>query len=63
MAIGLSEDTERYRAAGRTPESMVRGWRMFAERFGMPFLLEPKPGLAATSRACRSLVAVRERRP
>ena len=26
VAIGLSEDTERYRAAGRTPESAVRGW-------------------------------------
>ena len=63
VAIGLSEDTERYRAAGRTPESVARGFRMFAERFGMPFLLEPKRRLAATSRACRSLVAVRERWP
>jgi protein-disulfide isomerase-like protein with CxxC motif len=63
VTIGLSEDTERYRAAGRTPESAVRGWSMFGERFGMPFLLEPKARLTATSRACRALVAVREQDP
>jgi protein-disulfide isomerase-like protein with CxxC motif len=63
VAIGLSEDTERYRAAGRTPESMIQGWRMFGERFGMPFLLEPKSRLSATSRACRALIAVREQDP
>jgi protein-disulfide isomerase-like protein with CxxC motif len=63
VAIGLSENTERQRAAGRTPESALRGWRTFSERFGMPFLLEPKPRLAATSRACRALVAVCAREP
>ena len=63
VAIGLSEDTERYRAAGRTPESAVRGWSMFRARFGMPFVLEPKSRLAATTRACRALVAVRDRDP
>ena len=63
VAIGLSEDTERQRAAGRTPDSAAHGWRMFSDRFGMPFLLEPKPRLAATSRACRALLAVREQDP
>ncbi|MEA2332570.1 MAG: hypothetical protein QOH58_2708 [Thermoleophilaceae bacterium] len=60
VTIGLSENTDRQRAAGRTPESAVRGQTMFRDRFGMPFLLQPKPRLAATSRACRAIIAVRE---
>ncbi|MBN1529950.1 MAG: DsbA family protein [Thermoleophilaceae bacterium] len=63
VTIGLSETTERALRAGRTPASQVIGWRIFARRFGMPFTLEPKPRLAATSRACRAIVAARELDP
>jgi protein-disulfide isomerase-like protein with CxxC motif len=63
VTIGLSETTERALAAGRTPASQVAGWRIFARRFGMPFTTELKPRLAATSRACRAIVAARELDP
>src|ERR1700741_5597967 len=63
VVIGLSENTDRAVAAGRTPESSARGQRSFRDRFGMPFLLQPKARLHATSRACRALVAVREQDP
>jgi hypothetical protein len=36
---------------------------MFSERFGMPFADAVKPRLAATSRACRAIVAAREIEP
>jgi protein-disulfide isomerase-like protein with CxxC motif len=63
VTIGLSETTERALKAGRTPASQVTGWRIFARRFGMPFTTELKPRLAATSRACRAIVAARELSP
>jgi protein-disulfide isomerase-like protein with CxxC motif len=63
VTIGLSETTERALKAGRTPASQVTGWRIFARRFGMPFTTQLKPRLAATSRACRAIVAARELDP
>ena len=63
VTIGLSETTKRALKAGRTPASQVTGWRIFARRFGMPFTTELKPRLAATSRACRAIVAARELGP
>jgi protein-disulfide isomerase-like protein with CxxC motif len=60
VTIGLSETTERALANGRTPASQAAGWRAFERRFGMPFTSALKPRLAATSRACRAIVAARE---
>jgi 2-hydroxychromene-2-carboxylate isomerase len=60
VMIGLSETAERYVARGYTPERLAAGWTVFQARFGMPFMTELKPRMAATSRACRAVVAARE---
>jgi protein-disulfide isomerase-like protein with CxxC motif len=60
VLIGLSETPERYVARGYTPARLAAGWRTFQRRFGMPFTFEVKPRMAATSRACRAIVAARE---
>lgn len=59
VLIGLSETTERYTDRGLTPARMATGVRDFPKRFGMPFGAGAKPGMAATSRACRAIVAAR----
>jgi 2-hydroxychromene-2-carboxylate isomerase len=58
VMIGLTERSEQYVERGYTPLKMARGNRRFA-RHGMPFGRQPKPHVAATSRACRAIVAVR----
>ncbi|HEX3736885.1 MAG TPA: DsbA family protein [Solirubrobacterales bacterium] len=63
VLIGLSESAERYEELGYTPARMVSGWRMFEQRFGMPFGRGMKPRMGATSRACRAIVAAREESP
>lgn len=50
-------------AAASRPSVAVDGQRVFRERFGMPFALLAKPRLAGTGRACRAIVAARERAP
>jgi predicted DsbA family dithiol-disulfide isomerase len=63
VLIGLSETTARLEARGYTPGRIAAAWRKYPERFGMPFGVEVKPRLAATSRACRAIVAAREADP
>lgn len=63
VVIGLSENTQRIEGLGYTPARLSAGMRKFPRRFGMPFGLEVKPRLAATSRACRAIVAARELDP
>lgn len=63
VLIGLSETTERYDALGFTPARLAQGWPKFQRRFGMPFGTVLKPRLAASSRACRAIVAAREQDP
>jgi predicted DsbA family dithiol-disulfide isomerase len=58
--IGLSETAERYVERGYTPARMTAGQRVFQRRFEMPFAFAIKPRMAATSRACRAIVAARE---
>jgi protein-disulfide isomerase-like protein with CxxC motif len=58
VTIGLVEDAERYLERGYTPTRMVVGNMRF-RRYGMPFLYEPRPRVAATARACRAIVATR----
>ncbi len=58
--IGLSESAERYVERGYSPARMTAGQRVFQRRFGMPFTFALKPRMAATTRACRAIVAARE---
>ncbi|MCW3032666.1 MAG: hypothetical protein JWM60_1011 [Solirubrobacterales bacterium] len=59
VTIGLAEDPQRYVDAGYTPTRMTVGNRQRFGRFGMPFTTEPRARVAATSRACRAIVAAR----
>jgi protein-disulfide isomerase-like protein with CxxC motif len=63
VVIGLSESADEYEARGFTPAHMAASNRTFQQRFGMPFSFQLKPRMAATSRACRAIVAVREADP
>jgi 2-hydroxychromene-2-carboxylate isomerase len=63
VLVGLSETTERYASAGYTPARMATGHVMFRDRWGMPFSLTPKQRLAASSRACRAVIAARREYP
>jgi protein-disulfide isomerase-like protein with CxxC motif len=59
VTIGLTEDPQRYIDAGYTPTRMVLGHLHAFARYGMPFLYEPRARIAATTRACRAIVATR----
>jgi protein-disulfide isomerase-like protein with CxxC motif len=63
VMIGLSENADRYEERGFTPGRMAAGMRKFEQRFGMPFGSGVKPRLAASSRACRTVIAAREESP
>jgi 2-hydroxychromene-2-carboxylate isomerase len=63
VMIGLAERAEVYEDRGYTPERQVQGYRMFAERFGMPFAYEPKARVSGTSRACRAVLIARDQDP
>ncbi len=58
VTIGLSEDTSRYEARGYTPTVATLSYVRF-RRYGMPFGATPRARLAASSRACRAIVATR----
>ena len=60
VLIGLSESAAAYEKRGYTPDRILDTQHRFSKRFGMPFSLERKPRMAATSRACRAIVAARE---
>lgn len=63
VLVGLSEDTSRYEQHGYTPLRQAQGALMFRDRWGMPFAPEPKARLAASSRACRAVIAARREWP
>lgn len=63
MLVGLSEDVSRYAELGFTPQRMAGSGLMFRERYGMPFAVQPKPRLSASSRACRAVIAARREWP
>ncbi len=58
VTIGLAEDPALYEARGYTPLKSAIGYTTF-RRFGMPLLATPKASIAATSPACRTIVATR----
>jgi len=62
VLIGLTEDRQQYIDRGYTPERQARGYRNF-RRYGMPFATDPKRHVAATSRACRAIIAARMQDP
>jgi 2-hydroxychromene-2-carboxylate isomerase len=59
VTIGLAEDPRRYEEAGYTTTRMTLGNLRFRKRYGMPFLVEPRRRIPATTRACRATVAAR----
>jgi len=59
VAIGLTENPQRYIDAGYTPARSVLGNLHRFARHGMPFRYEPRARIAATGRACRAIVAAR----
>jgi hypothetical protein len=63
VVVGLSEDTSRYASHGYTPLRMASGHLRFRDRYGMPFASAPKSRLAASSPACRAIVAARLQYP
>lgn len=63
VLVGLSEDPSRYAASGYTPLRQAQGNIWFRDRWGMPFALTPKSRLAASSRACRAVIAARREWP
>ena len=63
VLVGLSEDVSRYESHGYTPLRQAQGALMFRERWGMPFAPAPKERLAASSRACRAVIAARREWP
>jgi 2-hydroxychromene-2-carboxylate isomerase len=60
--IGLTERAQQYVDRGYTPQRQARGYRNF-RIYGMPFQTQPKHHVAATSRACRAVVAARMQDP
>jgi 2-hydroxychromene-2-carboxylate isomerase len=62
VLIGLTEDARQYVDRGYTPERSAAGYRRF-RRYGMPFAYAPKRRVAATSRACRAVIAARQQDP
>ena len=63
VLVGLSEDVSRYAEFGFTSQRMASSGLMFRERYGMPFAVNPKPRLSASSRACRAVIAARREWP
>jgi 2-hydroxychromene-2-carboxylate isomerase len=62
VLIGLTERAQQYVDRGYTPQRQARGYRNF-RRYGMPIATQPKSRVAATSRACRAVVAARLQDP
>ena len=62
VMIGLAEKPEEYEAKGFDPLFLATSQLGFREH-GMPFSIEAKPRLWATSPACRAIVAVRREWP
>jgi predicted DsbA family dithiol-disulfide isomerase len=63
VLVGLSEDVSRYESHGYTPVRQAQGGIRFRDQWGMPFSLTVKSRLAASSRACRAVIAARREWP
>jgi 2-hydroxychromene-2-carboxylate isomerase len=59
VVIGLRDEVSEAARTTYEPERAVRRYRIFRDRYGMPFDLVPKERAAATGRGCRAVVAAR----
>jgi protein-disulfide isomerase-like protein with CxxC motif len=57
VMIGLREEASDAAVRAYDPERSLERWRVFEERYGMPFAVEPKSRAAGTGRGCRAVVA------
>ncbi len=63
VLVGLSENTERYEKMGYTALRGSQSSASFRDRYGMPFAPGIKTGRAASTRACRAVIAARREFP
>jgi hypothetical protein len=63
VLVGLSENTERYERMGYTPLRGSQSGASFRDRYGMPFAPGVKTRPAASTRACRAVIAARREYP
>jgi protein-disulfide isomerase-like protein with CxxC motif len=57
VMIGLREEASEAAARTYDPARVLARWRVFEERYGMPFATEPKDRPSGTGRGCRAVVA------
>ena len=57
VMIGLREEASEAAARAYDPERALTRWRVFEERYGMPFAIEAKERPSGTGRGCRAVVA------
>jgi protein-disulfide isomerase-like protein with CxxC motif len=59
VMIGLREEASEAAIRTYDPERALARWRVFEERYGMPFTDEPKSRPSGTGHGCRAVVAAR----
>jgi protein-disulfide isomerase-like protein with CxxC motif len=57
VMIGLREEASEAAVRTYDPDRALARWRVFEERYGMPFATEPKSRPSGTGRGCRAVVA------
>jgi protein-disulfide isomerase-like protein with CxxC motif len=57
VMIGLREEASDAAVRAYDPERALARWRIYEERYGMPFATEPKARPSGTGRGCRAVVA------
>lgn len=57
VMIGLREEASESAVRAYDPERALTRWRLFEERYGMPFASVPKARASGTGRGCRAVVA------
>ena len=57
VMIGLREEASEAAVRTYDPDRTLARWRVFEERYGMPFAAEPKMRPSGTGRGCRAVVA------
>jgi protein-disulfide isomerase-like protein with CxxC motif len=57
VMIGLREEPSEAAIRAYDPDRSLARWRVFEERYGMPFAIEPKERPSGTGRGCRAVVA------
>jgi protein-disulfide isomerase-like protein with CxxC motif len=57
VMIGLREEASESAIRTYDPERALSRWKVFEQRYGMPFAVEPKTRASGTGRGCRAVVA------